>query len=256
MGTSPIVPTTVEGIKRLAKAYARRLAIPHHEALDRAARDAGFACYAIALKTILRPANNNEPENRPKQIGRKSLLTLASEAFEAGDYPTANALARRVQRNNSRELAAYAIIARSEPDDSERRWMLLKGERAAQKLITPVPITKPGYMAAHHFKHFATNRTLLARDYWRAGPRQNKHLAIDSCKEVLWREIEDPHGLRFDYYNWCMELQAHTAVAVMLEIRGPQDLSAAELQKIISLMQTRGDHATAARLVFLTADTG
>jgi len=172
------------------------------------------------------------------------------------DYPTANALARRVQRNNSRELAAYAIIARSEPDDSERRWMLLKGERAAQKLITPVPITKPGYMAAHHFKHFAINRTLLARDYWRAGPRQNKHLAIDLCKEVLWREIEDPHGLRFDYYNWCMELHAHTAVAGMLEIRGPQDLPAAELQKIISLMQTRGDHGTAARLASLAADSG
>lgn len=256
MGTQPIVPTTVEGIKRLAKSYAKRLAIPHHEALDRAARDAGFASYPIALKAILRPVSNDEAETPRKRCRRKTLLTMASEAFEAGDYPTANALARRVQRNNSRELAAYAIIARSEPDDSERRCMLLKSERAAQKLTTPVPITRPGYMATHHFKHFSVNRTLLARDYWRSGPRQNKHLAIDLCKEVLWREIEDPDGLRFDYYNWCMKLHAHTAVAGMLEIRGPQDLSAAELQKIISLMQTRGDHATAARLVSFAADSG
>lgn len=256
MGTSPIVPTTVEGIKRLAKSYAKRLSIPHHEALDRAAGDAGFASYALALKSILRPANSNEVESPPKNSGRKNLLTLASEAFEAADYPTANTLARRVQKNNSRELAAYAIIARTEPDDSERRWVLLKGERAAQKLMTPVPITRPGYMEPHHFKHFAVNRALLARDYWRTGPGQNKHLALDLCKEVLWRDLADPIGLRFDYYSWCMELHAHTAVAGMVEIRGPQDIPSTQLQKIISVMQARGDHATAARLISLAAEPG
>ena len=253
MGTSPIVPTSVEGIKRLARSYAKRLAIPHHEALDRAAADAGFASYAIALRAILRPANNNEAEAPAKRSGRKTLLALAREAFEAGDYPTANALARRVQKNNSRELAAYAIIAHTETDNSERRWVLLKGERAAQKLVTPVPITRPGYMAPQDFKHFAENRCLLARDYWRTGPGQDKHLAIDLCKEVLWRDHEDPNGLRFDYYGWCMELRAHTAVVGMLEIRGPQDLPARELQAVISLMQTRGDQATAARLIALAA---
>jgi len=256
MGSSPISPTTVEGIKRLAKSYTKRLGIPHHEALDRAAGDAGFASYAIALKAILRPANNNEADSRPRRSGRKSLLSLASEAFEAGDFPTANALARRAQRNNSKELAAYAIIARTEPDDFERRWVLIKSERAAQKLITPVPISRPGYMAPHHFKHFAVNRTLLARDYWRTGPRQDKHLAVDLCKEVLWREIEDPNGLRFDYYNWCMDLHAHTAVAGMLEIRGPQDIPADEMQKIIVQMQARGDHATTSRLISFAADFG
>ena len=256
MSTSSIVPTTIEGIKRLAKSYTRRLALPHHEALDRAARDAGFASYAIALRAILRPANNNEVEAPSKRSGRKTFLTLAREAFEAGDYPTANALARRVQKNNSRELAAYAIIARTEADDSERRWVLLKGERAAQKLITHVPISQLGYMPHQHFKHFAENRSLLARDYWRAGSGQNRHQAIDLCKEVLWRDAEDPNGLRFDYYGWCMELHAHTAVAGMLDIRGPQDLPLTELQKIISLMQARGDQATAARLIALAAETG
>ena len=253
MGTSPIIPTTVEGIKRLAKSYSKRLAIPHHVALDRAAADAGFASYAVALRAILRPANNNEVEAPAKHSVRKTLLALAREAFERSDYPTANALARRVQKNNSRELAAYAIIALTETDDSERRWVLLKGERAAQKLVTPVPITRPGYMARQHFKHFAENRSLLARDYWRTGPGQNKHLAIDLCKEVLWRDLEDPNGLRFDYYGWCMELRAHTAVAGMLEIRGPQDLPSTKLQEVISLMQVRGDQTTAARLIALAA---
>jgi hypothetical protein len=190
MGTSPIVPTTVEGIKRLAKSYAKRLAIPHHVALDRAAGDAGFASYAIALRAILRPANNNEAEAPSRHSGRKTLLTLAREAFEAGDYPRANALARRVQKNNSRELAAYAIIAHTEADDSECRWVLLKAERAAQKLITSVPITQPGFMEPHQFKHFAANRTLLARDYWRTGPGQNKHLAIDLCKEFYGATLQ------------------------------------------------------------------
>lgn len=254
MGTSPIVPTTVEGIKRLAKSYARRLGLPHHEALDRAAGDAGFASYAVALRAIRALADTSEAEAPSKPPGRKKLLTLAGEAFEAGDYPNANALARRVQKNNSRELAAYAIIAQTEADDAERRWVLLKGERAAQKLVTYVPITQPGYMAPQHFRHFAKNRTLLARDYWRAGPGQNKHLAINLCKEVLWRDVEDPNGLRFDYYRWCMELHAHTAVAGMLDIRGPQDLSSTALQDIISLMQARGDQATAASLIALAAE--
>jgi hypothetical protein len=75
-------------------------------------------------------------------------------------------------------------------------------------------------MTPQDFRHFAQNRSLLARDYWRAGPNQNRHLAIDLCKEVLWRDAEDTNGLRFDYYAWCMELHGHTAVAGMLEIRG------------------------------------
>ena len=254
MGMSPIVPTTVEGIKRLAKSYTRRFGLPHHEALDRAAADAGHASYAIALRAILRPANNNGPVEAVKTSGRKTLLTQAREAFEAGDFAAANALARRVQKNNSRELAAYAIIARTEADDIERRLFLLKGERAAQKLITPVPITKPGYMDPRAFKHFAENRSLLARDYWQAGPRQNKHLAIDLCKEVLWRDLDDPNGLRFDYYGWCMELHGHWAVTGMLELRGPQDLPGPQLQAIISLMQARGDEATAARLSALAEE--
>jgi hypothetical protein len=65
--TSPIVPTSIAGIKRLAKVYAKRFAIPHHQALDRAAREAGFSSYAIALRNILRPANNNEVE-APKGV--------------------------------------------------------------------------------------------------------------------------------------------------------------------------------------------
>lgn len=254
MDISPIVPTSIAGIKQLAKVYAKRLAIPHHQALDRAAWDAGFSSYAVALRNILRPANNNEVEAPKRHSARKTLLAIAREAFEAGDHPTANALARRVQKNNSLELSAYAIIARTETDDFERRWVLLKGERAAQKLITSVPISQPGFMAPQHFSHFATNRSLLARDYWREGPGQNKHLALDLCKEVLWRDLEDPNGLRFDYYGWCMELRAHGAVAGMLELRGPQDVPLAELQKMIALTQARGDHSTAGRLRALAAE--
>jgi hypothetical protein len=254
MGMSPIVPTTVEGIKRLAKTYAKRLGLPHHQALERAAADAGFASYAIALCAILRPANNDEAPAPLRRGVRKTLLIQAIEAFEAGDYLRANALARRVQKNNSRELAAYPIIARTEADDFERRWVLLKGERAAQKLATPVPISQPGYMAPQDFRYFAEIRSLLARDYWRAGPSQNRHMAIDLCKEILWRDLDDPNGLRFDYYAWCMELNGHTAVAGMLELRGAQDLPSTDLFKMITLMRARGDEVTAARLIALAAE--
>ena len=97
MGTSPIVPTTVEGIKRLAKSYTKRLGLPHHEALDRASGDAGFASYAIALRAILRPANNNGPEVPSKHRGRTTLLTLARGP----------AVAREGQRPRPAELAQH-----------------------------------------------------------------------------------------------------------------------------------------------------
>jgi hypothetical protein len=53
-----------------------------------------------------------------------------------------------------------------------------------------------------------------------------------------------------------MELRAHTAVAGMLELRGPQDIPSTELRETISQMQARGDQATAARLIALAAEGG
>jgi hypothetical protein len=108
-------------------------------------------------------------------------------------------------------------------------------------------------MAPQHFSHFATNRSLLARDYWRAGPKQNRHLALDLCKEVLWRDLKIPMACALTIIGgaWSFVLGA---VAGMLELRGPQDVSLAELQKMIALMQARGDHSTAERLRALAAE--
>ncbi|NTF17133.1 hypothetical protein G6L37_01645 [Agrobacterium rubi] len=50
--TEDIIPTTIVGIKRLAKTISRRDAVSHMVACDRAARTAGFSNYRHAAKTL------------------------------------------------------------------------------------------------------------------------------------------------------------------------------------------------------------
>lgn len=49
---STIHPTTVDGIKRLAKQIKKANNGPHHEALDAAAKQAGFDNYRHALNKL------------------------------------------------------------------------------------------------------------------------------------------------------------------------------------------------------------
>lgn len=46
------IPTTIYGIKRLAKAIKRERGVPHHLALDIAAQKAGYRDYRHALKVL------------------------------------------------------------------------------------------------------------------------------------------------------------------------------------------------------------
>jgi hypothetical protein len=49
---STIRPTTIDGIKRLARQIHKAGDIPHHEALELAAKQAGFENYRHALKRL------------------------------------------------------------------------------------------------------------------------------------------------------------------------------------------------------------
>jgi predicted PP-loop superfamily ATPase len=42
MDAKDVTPTTIEGIKRLAKSIKKQYGCPHHEALDIAAQRAGY----------------------------------------------------------------------------------------------------------------------------------------------------------------------------------------------------------------------
>ena len=52
VSSGPKPPTTVTGIKRLAKTLKRDSAIPHHQALDDAAARAGFRDFQHARQEI------------------------------------------------------------------------------------------------------------------------------------------------------------------------------------------------------------
>lgn len=86
-----IHPSTLGGIKRYAKQLKSSLNIPHHEALDRAAKAAGFANFAHANKQ-LRDTDSTSADftlfltsfwydRRTKKIGRELLEVNLSKAF-------------------------------------------------------------------------------------------------------------------------------------------------------------------------------
>lgn len=58
MDSKDVVPTTIEGIKRLAKRIRREQGIQYMRALDEAAHRAGFSNYTSALRAL--------PSNQPK----------------------------------------------------------------------------------------------------------------------------------------------------------------------------------------------
>jgi hypothetical protein len=83
------------------------------------------------LRNILRPANNNEVEAPKGVLPEKRFSPWRAKRLRPATIqrPT---LWLAAFRRTIPELAAYAIIALTETDDFERRWVLLKGERAAQ----------------------------------------------------------------------------------------------------------------------------
>ena len=55
MSTQAIRPTSLEGIKRLAKAIKSASGIPHHQALDEAARRANLQNFRHASRVLAGP---------------------------------------------------------------------------------------------------------------------------------------------------------------------------------------------------------
>ena len=56
MSTQDIRPTTLQGIKRLAKSIKSASGIPHHQALDEAARRASLQNFRHASRVLTAPA--------------------------------------------------------------------------------------------------------------------------------------------------------------------------------------------------------
>lgn len=53
MTTTAVIPKTIDGIKRLAKFIKKRDGIKHHEALNKAAEQAGFRNFKHAQNALL-----------------------------------------------------------------------------------------------------------------------------------------------------------------------------------------------------------
>ena len=84
-------PSSVDGIKRLAKALKRERGLPHHEALNHAAIVAGYQNFAHARRTLEAVRGAGQPASRPRTaspgsasaIGRRPLSEFHAQSRAA-----------------------------------------------------------------------------------------------------------------------------------------------------------------------------
>lgn len=129
--TEDIIPTTIVGIKRLAKTLSRRDGVSHTVALDRAAQAAGFSNFKNASKALERstpsyaagPAIIIVGNNDEHQFFKKGLLEKVENsgdwAIVVGDSTVCANLTWRGERG----LSFGKEVNLSDPEDyAEKVW--------------------------------------------------------------------------------------------------------------------------------------
>jgi hypothetical protein len=126
MGRSSIIPTSVEGIKRLARSYVnawgcaimRRLTGRQGTPVLLPLPLPCAPCFGLRTIMKLHCHQRRSLEN----AARTGCRRLRGRRLSGRERSCPPGSEKQVS-----ELAAYAIIARTEVDASERRWVLLKG---------------------------------------------------------------------------------------------------------------------------------
>lgn len=130
MRSVAVPPSSVDGIKRLAKTLKRERSIPHHQALEEAARIAGFENLRHAQRQLERGVR---PSLYPvfltaywREKGRGGRETLRIEL--AKPLPD---VVRRSQLNAVRQLAGFRLDA----DDHLERELDVERQNTAQRYL-------------------------------------------------------------------------------------------------------------------------
>lgn len=141
MLTISTIPSTVNGIKRLAKQFKKSSNIPHHEALDLAAKEAGFANYSHACRQLQNLSGSGQShhlfltsywfDRESRQAGRELIeFTFSkplSELISASEINCSSGLARfRVASTD------YLVDDWISPSQSDSRERICKAIRILQ----------------------------------------------------------------------------------------------------------------------------
>ena len=140
MSSKVIRPSSVDGIKRLAKSIKIKRGIQHSSALDDAARSAGFQNFRHA-SNALRAREKSEP----LRSGHRVFITVYWKDRDAGQdgretldiqltVPWTNLIAPSQLRNHR----AFTHF-RSESSDHIARWISVQSQSQARRVASDLP---------------------------------------------------------------------------------------------------------------------
>lgn len=188
MSSITVFPSTLDGIKRLAKAIKREENIPHHEALDIAALRSGFQNYRHAqsqlagqsLATHMYPIHLSAYWAQKGGSGRETLTIRLSKPL--GDIATAVQVARQ------RHLFQFKVEA---PDHLERKSDTDSQESARKEIFDAARTLE--FMCATGLRPATTQKQRRAMDHMSALPNHDHSSEWIHAESETWVYVDEPY---------------------------------------------------------------
>ncbi|GGA94650.1 hypothetical protein GCM10011491_23680 [Brucella endophytica] len=129
MSTTDVRPSSIEGIKRLAKAISKRDKIKHSQALDQASKASGFANFTHARRSLIeRTTGVKNPEyaiyistywrdGKTRASGRETIRMIISKPLDELIKPAQYRHAHKLGR--FRRYASDHVVADYRPDSAD-----------------------------------------------------------------------------------------------------------------------------------------
>lgn len=210
-------PSTVDGIKRLAKAIKREQELPHQKALDEAARKAGFQNFVHAKRELSEAKAMGYPvyitaywsdgETVPRTSGRETIEVALPRPLEG--------LLTRHQIGRCRNLAGFKLDStdhleckrnKSSKDEAHHSLRLA---HATLRFLSATGLVPASSMA--HIKKMEIANELPGHDHmsWWIDPQSNDWIVLDEPYDPFEPRVSGSraeylqlHGLYFAQPNW------------------------------------------------------
>lgn len=194
MTSNSVAPSTIDGIKRLAKSIKRERNLPHHQALDLAAREAGFQNIRHAQHQLQEGASPAMPLPASKAVflsaywvaggasGRETLRVLLPEPLTPPLTPS--------QMRDARNLAHF----RNEYADHLERHTELDSQTEARQSVLAAARTLQFLAATGLRPASGSVRENLYLRFQRELPGHDHYSVWVDPASKAWVYLDEPYG--------------------------------------------------------------
>jgi hypothetical protein len=203
MATTTVAPSTVDGIKRLAKKIKRAQSIPHHEALALASKQAGFqnlrhAQKQLALASDVFPVYLTAYWRENRTGGRETVRVLLPRALPSLIQPR--------QVRFGRNLERFKMVA----DDHLERAVDVDGQARAKEQLARAAETLH-FMAVTGLRPAATEKEWEPMRFFSKMPERDHGSEWISRETGEWVYLNEPYPYKHDLGGpWAVQHQLAT----------------------------------------------